>query len=130
MQSVEAEWSWRVEHESLRRVLRAELRHDTLAGLSRRLDVPTRVLRTILRAGEPNLTQDQWQTLDAFRATHPAREPEPGAVALSILAAALPAGVRERTRADLARRLYDAFTDTGAPLPGWIEEELLAERQG
>jgi hypothetical protein len=130
MRSVESEWHWQLEHESVRRVLRAELRHETLAALSRRLGVPAKSLRAIVRAGEPNLTQEQWQALDAFRAAHPAREPQPGAVAVAVLTAALPASVREEVRAGLVRRLYKAYTSTGAPLPGWIEDELMAERQG
>jgi hypothetical protein len=73
--------------------------------------------------------QEQWQALDVLCSSHPAREPEPGAVAMAILVAGLPVSVRQRMRADLVRQLHDAYASTGMPLPGWIEDELLAGRQ-
>ena len=129
MHSVESEWKWAVEHEGIRRVLRAELRHHTLTRLGERLGVPPQTLRTIMRAGEPQLTQEQRQALDALCSSHPAREPEPGAVAVAILVAGLPVPVRQRMRVDLVRQLHEAYASIGMPLPGWIEDELLAGQQ-
>jgi hypothetical protein len=110
-------------------VLRAELRHESLSRLAGRLQVPPKALRTILRFGDPSLDEEQWRALDALRQTHPAGEPEPGAVAVSILVAALPKATRVRIRAEFVRQLYESYRGTGTPLPGWIEDELLAERQ-
>ncbi len=125
---VEYAWKSQLEHERIRRALRAELRHVTMAYLGQRLDVPPEAIYKLVHAGHPDLTGDQWQALETFRQAHPLGEPEPAAVALAILVDGFPVPRRSRIRAAVVHQLHEAYEETGAPLPGWIEEEILGRR--
>lgn len=123
---VTGDWAAYLEQEGVRRVIRAELRREPLAALARRAGVRPNAIRAALRMSAFGTRAEDDDRLAAFCRRHPAYEPDACAVGLAILLRDLPAPRRPAVRERIARALYDEFQAAGAPLPGWLEDEVSA----
>lgn len=114
------------ESEAMRMVLRRELRHTPQRLLAALIGISRSSLRKFLALSDPG--EPTRERIRHWCEDRPPPDLPLGAVALSMLAAGLPAPHRLGARRALAARLAELYEEVGAPVPGWVEEGVQVER--